>query len=205
MFGGISALVIHPDAFFARISKEKINLIPPLAIVGAGILLFTLIYVLIFIGSTGSGYSPDNLLGNSPLLRGIFLSFISRSIITPFLVWGVFSGVLYILPRIIGGDGSLFATIQNVGYGMLPWPVSVIFPVLYYIQRFNSPGGIIGCGIWFMPGELCTVPLIIMMIWSCSLWIFAIRHTHGLSLARAAAITIIPVGLILLVCVPGIA
>jgi hypothetical protein len=39
VFHGIRDLLFHPDAFFARVSQEKVNLIPPLAIVGAGVVI----------------------------------------------------------------------------------------------------------------------------------------------------------------------
>jgi hypothetical protein len=40
MPAGLSELIIHPDAFFVRVSQEKISLVPPLAIVAAGSVLY---------------------------------------------------------------------------------------------------------------------------------------------------------------------
>jgi hypothetical protein len=200
MLIGIWDLLFHPDAFFARVSKERINQIPPLIIIGTGIFFFSIIHLMALIFPNRGGWS---FLVFQGLAQKIIVSLITASVVKPMIIWGLFSIVFYCISRVAGGTGSFYATIQNVGYGMLPWSVSVIVPFIAYVYNFVSytGGPVIGgyCGIWLMHPIVCSLPLLGVMVWSCYLWTIAVRYTHGLPLKKAAVITIVPVSVFLFI------
>ncbi|MGA2121312.1 MAG: YIP1 family protein [Methanoregula sp.] len=109
MFSGINDLILHPDAFFERVSQEKINLIPPLAIVGAGILftLLPLVFTFIYYSLTAS-HTLHNILWWGMI--GYYLRCFS---VIPLVIWGILSIGTYGISRIFDGKGSLSATVQN--------------------------------------------------------------------------------------------
>jgi hypothetical protein len=204
MFYGFWDLFLHPDAFFARISQENVNLLPPFAIVGAGALFFTIIHVLFWVWDS-SGWSFAVLTYGGPA-QNIIASFITASVIMPFCIWGLFSVLIFALSRIAGGTGSFLVTIQNLGYGMVPWTISAVLPFLVYLHKFSTytGGPVIGgySGIWLMPLGFCALPLLGIMIWSCYLWAVAVVHTDNLPFRISAVITFVPVCGFLLVSVP---
>lgn len=158
MHADLVELVLHPDTFFARIAKEKVNLLPPLAIVGGGALLFAIVNVVYLAFPTRHGYTIP-VLPSSGVFRDLVLAHITSSVIMPVFIWVLFSVILYTCSRIAGVSGSFAATIQNVGYGMLPWTLSVLIPFMVILQRFLTYNGgpVVGgyAGIWFLPPEYC--------------------------------------------------
>ena len=202
MFFGISDILFHPDAFFARISQEKVKLIPPLAIVATGSLLFAIVNIIFWMFPTQSGYSMPVLSG---FFADIMLSRIITSMVLPFCVWAVFTVFFFLLARVAGGSGSLPETARDTGYGMLPWTLSVLLPFLSIFHRFltYSGGPVIGgyCGIWLMPPQYCTAPLLLILLWCWFLWMTAIRYTHGFTLQRSALVTGIPVAAGLIIAI----
>lgn len=207
MLAGLVELVLHPDTFFARIVKEKVNLIPPLAIVGGGALLFEIINLVYLAFPTRHGYSIT-VLPSSGVFRDILLAHIATSVIIPLFVWVLFSVILYTFSRIVGGSGSFTETIQNVGYGMLPWTLSVLIPFSAILHRFltYTGGPVVGgySGIWFLPPIYCSLPLIGIMAWSFYLWMHAVRYTHSITVEKSAIIAGIPVAIFLIATVPFI-
>jgi hypothetical protein len=57
MFAGLSDLIFHPDAFFKRVSRQPVNLLPPVAIVVAGmsVLLLPGIFTILYFSMAGRG------------------------------------------------------------------------------------------------------------------------------------------------------
>ena len=203
MFFGISELFLHPDAFFERVSREKVNLVPPLVIVGTGAFFFAIIHVLYWVwdrsGWSFAVFSYGSIIGED------VMSLIATSVILPFVIWGLFSVLIHVLSRMSGGTGSFPATVRVVGYGMLPWTVSAIIPFIVFLHKFFTyidpwVGG--HSGIWLMPPMYCELPLLGIMIWGCYLWTLGVVHTHHLPLKRAAAVTAIPVVAFLLLSLP---
>ena len=195
MFEWISELVIHPDAFFARVSQEKINLIPPLAIVGAGMLLIFLAMVLPIAVVVIPSHALVGFLG----FRGLLLHFLILTSI-PLVIWGIISFGLYIISRALGGAGSLTATIQNIGYGMGMWCVFGIGLMIdssfkvFMSYKITLPSGEIGQVAGSNPflGIILIIDLA-AFFWGWYLWILAVKHTHGFTIWKAAAVSIVPV------------
>jgi hypothetical protein len=193
MFFEIKDLILHPDAFFSRVTQEKVNLIPPLVIVGAGVVINIIMVLLFFIAPSKSGYSVDFLISGG-LQRDVLMVFIVHSIFIPFGLWGSVSIAAYSISRVFSGRGSLYATIQNVGYGLLPWTLSIVVPVVLFAYKFstsNSFGPY--SGIWLTDPYTCCIIGWVVLIWISYLWIFAIRHTHQVSLKKAIVVIVISV------------
>jgi hypothetical protein len=205
MLAYLVELVFHPDTFFERVSKERVNLIPPLVIVGAGALFFAIVNVVFLAFPTRYGYSIP-VLPSGGVFRDMLLAHIVTSVIMPLFVWVLFSVIFYTVSRSTGGTGSFTATIQNVGYGMLPWTLSVLIPffaILYRLLTYTG-GPVIGgySGIWFLPQIYCSLPLLGIMVWSFYLWMHAVRHTHSITVEKSAIITGVPVAIFLIVTIP---
>ena len=69
MFAGLLELILHPDKFFARVSREKIDLVPPLLIVGAGMFIIFLtlfIPICIFPDTLPGPYGIYRIHGTTP-------------------------------------------------------------------------------------------------------------------------------------------
>lgn len=204
MFSGIWDLFLHPDAFFTRISQEKVKLIPPFVIVGMGAILFPIIHVLFWVWDK-SGWSVD-ILTHGGLVQHYIMSSIAMSFFMPFFIWGLFSVLIFGLSRVAGGTGSFPATLQNVGYGMVPWTLSAIIPLGIFLYRFitytGGPTFAGYSGLWILPAVFCALPLLGIMIWSSYLWIIAVIHMDHLPLVKSAIITLVPVCVFLILSLP---
>jgi hypothetical protein len=203
VFHGIRDLLFHPDAFFARVSQEKINLIPPLLIVGTGILftllpfVIALVYYSLTVSINLHNIGWEGMIKNYLLCYGVI----------PLVTWGVLSLGAYGFSHLLDGKGSLTATVQNMGYGMMPWAVSVI--------GMTSFGGILFFIAYILPSTI--IPMeeyapygygifpyisLIILFWMWYLWILAIRHTHQFTMRKAAMITVVPVAIYVSVTIP---
>jgi hypothetical protein len=192
MFFGMRDLLLHPDAFFTQAVQGKVNLIPPFLILGAGVVINVVMILLVFIAPGPSGYSAY-FLTYGGLQRDILLSFIFRSIFIPFGLWGFGSVAACGISRVCSGRGSFSATIQNLGYGMLPWTLSMVVPVVSVVVKFSTdnPGGF--SGIWLTAPYVSCIVNWVVLIWISCLWIFAIRYTHRFSFGKAMGAVIISV------------
>lgn len=203
MFSGIRDLFLHPDLFFERVSKEKVNLIPPVMIVGAGAIVALIPYcvALIYYSMTHNGNL--SYVGWMGLIQVFFKTFV----VCPLLIWGVISFFAYGISRGLNGKGSLAATVQNTGYGMMPWAVSVIgftvFSGILFLAAYIIPTDIIALDL-FASNAYSLYPIvgIIALVWQWYLWILAVKHTHGFTFRKAVAATIIPVMIFIWLTIP---
>ena len=185
---GILDLVFHPDVFFERISREPVNLLPPLTMVGAvGILNGAGALLLIAMFSS---------LGMGPVGVSGFLVAMVKSVLcdmlTLLLIWGVASVYFYLASRLLSGTGSFPATVQNTGYGLLPLvlasfgyaidAVTSCFSLLLYHTTSSLPAA--NVFFWIhVAGSVAAV------VWAGFLWMFAIRHTHSLTVGKSALVS----------------
>jgi hypothetical protein len=207
MVSGIRNLVLHPDVFFERLSKEKVSLLRPFLIIFSGALVFVIIIILFFIWNrTGWHFS---ILMVGPLAQHIILSLTSVALMMPFIYWALVAVIFYGISRACKGTGSFSMTLQNTGYGMFPWSVSAALPLAAYLHKFFTyTGGPVSggyTGIWMMPAGLGQLPLILIFIWSGFLWVPAIQFTHGFTRRKAMIIVWVPVLTYILLTLPCIA
>lgn len=201
MFAGISELIIHPDAFFARITKEKTSLIPPLVIVlaGACINIVGTFLLLALSRSLSSGkFEELNYVSTLTYYLIVFA-------IVPLLDWGILSVGFCCISHMISGKGSLKATFQNAGYGMLPWTIlaalsagyMIIFSCIHHLFPFVP---ITAAGSTHT--VICFLIDFGFFLWVLYLWILAAKYTHEFTFRKAAGVTVIPVILLLLLDPP---
>ncbi|MFA4824584.1 MAG: YIP1 family protein [Methanoregula sp.] len=201
MLANLIELVVHPDAFFERISKEEINLIPPLLIVGTGILL-------LIIGKT----IPVVWISlNSSFLQNhsfaeIFGSLILCHALSPIVVLGIISLGTFVISRGLNGKGSLTANIQNIGYGMIPWTFyilgSLVFSSIIFLVFHAWPGPPNSPEAAMVLFWIAALIGLVVFFWEWYLWILAVRHTHAFTIRKAAAVTIVPVAMGIWLTIP---
>lgn len=201
MPAGLVELVLHPDMFFARMVKEKVNLIPPLVIVGTGILV-------LLIGKTIPvvWFSLNSSFLQNESLAGILRSLIVCHAVSPVLLFGIITLGTFVISHGLDGKGSLSANIQNIGYGMIPWTFFSIGSLIsssYFLVFFhawpgppNSPEKAV---VLFWIAALIGL---VVFFWEWYLWILAVRHTHAFTLRKAAAVTIVPVAVGIWLTIP---
>jgi len=203
MFFGLKDLLLHPDAFFSRVAKEKVNLVPPLIILVTGILL-TLLPLVIALGyySLTASLNLTNF-GWVVTIR----NWLCYYVLTPLITWGVMFLGAYGISRVLDGKGSLAATVQNIGYGMMPWVVSVfcwvIFSGIIFVVAYMVPSvvGPLAEYANYGYGIVSNIGLIILF-WEWYLWILAIQHTHRFTFRKAAAVSIVPVMIVIWLTIP---
>jgi hypothetical protein len=173
MFQEIIDLLYHPDIFFERRNKEKINLVIPAIIVGIGgiVSLITPMVQQVFM------YGGD--LSNFIVMPSAIIVFL----VLPFIIWFMVAGILSVFSRLFSGTGSFPAMLQNCGYGYLPH--TLLSPVVI----------INGIALSWLPATssmilfgIITVLVIISffsIFWSGWLWSVAMEKTFALSRGKA--------------------
>lgn len=206
MFPGLVDLVLHPDRFFLRVSQEKVNLIPPLIIIGTGLfaILLSIIIPLVFLSLN----HPDRIgyVG----WMGLIQFHLRCTISLPLITWAIMSLGTYAISRVLEGRGTLTATTQNTGFGMIPWTIGVLAMIgisaVLFVIALAVPPSLIPLED-YAPNMYASFPLIsfFVLIWEVYLWILAVKYTQGFSYRKAAAVTAIPVLIVILLMVPVLA
>jgi hypothetical protein len=190
MLSRVKDLLFSPDTFFAQVTTEKEDLNPPIAIIGiAGAL--NCISMAILLLTAG-----DYLILLLPMA-------VIWSLAQPFLTWVIFSLVLHVLSNRYSGTGTFRLTLQNVGYGMLPWAVSHIFSPLTTlfiignpktaintIQSLSSPNGTL---------VIFSALAAALMLWTGYLWVYGIMHARQIPKCKAVIAVVILLVLYILV------
>lgn len=203
----IRDLIIRPDAFFESVSNMPVRLLRPFLLILAGALVFVIVILLFFVWAR-TGWSLAIL--NPASFAGAYLfSLAGTAFLAPFVFWVAAAIIFQGISRAIGGTGSFSLTLQNTGYGMLPWSVSALIPLAAYLHKFFTyTGGPVSggyTGIWMMPAGSGLLPLILILIWSGFLWVPAVQHTHGFTRRKAMAVVGAPVLVFVLLLLPCIA
>jgi hypothetical protein len=94
-----------------------------------------------------------------------------------------------------------------MGYGMMPWAVSVIvmttFGGILFVIAFIVPSTISPLEEYAQFGyALYPYFSLIILFWGCCLWIPAVMHTHGFSFWKAVVVLIGPVVIIIWLTIP---
>jgi len=112
-------LVFHPDTFFKEITYESKNLLLPFVFVAL------------------MGLSGIVLLWR--FSYGYSLFAIVEMMALPFIVWVIVTLVIFGVTRVFSGTGSLFATLQNIGFGTFPLTLAVAGSVRIIAVINGSP------------------------------------------------------------------
>jgi hypothetical protein len=182
----VAQLLLKPDAFFARVTSEAENLVPPIIIVGiAG--LISCLSGLILLLTAG-----DMMVLLIPFTLIWALAF-------PYITWVIFTAVLHGISRLLSGAGVFTMTLQNTGYGMLPWALAHVFSLLSVIEMswnvafYRTAEGMRSMLSLSGMRIALFVMTVLFMLWTGYLWVYGIRHAYRLTVRRA----LIPVALLL--------
>jgi len=216
----ISALLTDPDEFFRRHDSGP-SFKGPLAIV-ALVGISRLVTGVI----TSRGLSdllsqqgvPASQAGSGPLALGF-------AVALPFVAWGFYAGLFYLVSSVFDGDGEFSRLLAFVGYGFVPQVVGSALNALVQFYRWNVrgvsvtfPSELAGTPPAQMSGEqafayaralqqaqtgplvtLTTVFGFLFTLWAAFIWLFATKHARDVSSRRAAVSVGIPVGLVVFV------
>jgi hypothetical protein len=188
MYHELKELLVNPDAFFEKKTKEKIDLLLPAIVVLIGSM----------VGLIASFVVSDFL--NIIELRHISVILTPENflliLLKPFIAWFLLSGLLYGFSRLWSGTGTFMETLQNTGYGALPLTILTIIPIINAIfinSNVNMPQ-IFGQSIVIIL-DLLTV---VFILWSGYLWTYAMEWTHELdhdkAIASAAIVVLLYLG-----------
>jgi hypothetical protein len=182
----VGELLLKPDGFFARVTSEAENLVPPAVIVGiAGIIgCLSGTLVLLTAGDMMVLLIPFTLISAMAL---------------PFITWAIFTAVLHGLSRLLSGAGSFTTTLQNTGYGMLPWTIAHAFTLLsaiemsWNVEYYRTAEGMRSMLTLSGTRTAFLVLAVLFMLWTGYLWVYGTRHAHRLTVKKA----VIPVACLL--------
>ena len=196
------------DRFFQK-RKHNPSLAGPIAIVSTlAILLIVRSLVIQFavVQTMGPGRSVRFLLG--PVA---FIAYL-RHLIFPFIVWGCYATVFYILSIPFAETGSFRQTFILIGWGFFPRILNEILLtgfVIFVVNRVDDPSYATTpyeylVQIQYHP--LLSIPIaigVVLTVWGLPdlIWTYAIKHSRGVSTQQAAAIVSIPVGVSLILSI----
>jgi hypothetical protein len=180
MVGSAKDLFFHPDIFFGRVSKEKASIVWPLIIVATG-------GVVSFAGAVFlSPAATDPVTQYSVTL----LSLLAVALAT----WIIISTGLFLLSKALSGTGSYLVTLQNTGYGMLPF---VFSSAVTFISVAAITGNIISLSSvpTIVFSAVIYVEQLVFTLWAAYLWVCGVRNAHGLPTPLAIASVVIVVAI----------
>jgi hypothetical protein len=100
--------------------------------------------------------------------------------VLPFILWVIITLVIFGVARVFSGTGSLFATLQNIGFGTFPLTLAVVGSLRIIAVINGSPS---------TPADYSLLPVLswfVLPFWSFYLWYYGIMHAHHLSRMKAA-------------------
>ena len=186
-FVKLNDLLFHPDAFFAQLEHEEVNLVPPVLIVmlsGIGAVL-TGGLAMILSGSF-AGLSEEEILvtlfTSSPFIMAFLLQV---------LMWIVASVSVWLVAGKLSGTGTLTATLQNIGYGMLPTMIYTVISQVLVMATMTITGGTSYSGMMAGAGLMLLALSLVITIWTWYLWVSGIVHAHQITREKAIVAVIV--------------
>ena len=213
MIKSLVNILVHPDAFFRDVLKEKENLKNPgLIVVVLGIVSAAYAYLI-------GGLTGKMLAGMLPGMESIIaVTTILGAFIGVFLFWVIWTGVFYLISMIFRGKGDFKRSLECIGYGHLPQifgGLITLIVALQYLPRIvvpritsaaaQDPQAIIDATQALMHDpamaemtQIVSVISIVFLLWSASIWISGMKNARQLSERDAALCVGIPVVIFIL-------
>lgn len=123
-----------------------------------------------------------------------------------FLVWFVYSGVIYFVSTFFGGDGDFRITMRLVGWGFVPLIFSgtIGFVALYVVLQGVSPPESVR-NVQAFVTRISNTPTmrviraagVVFVLWQGLLWVFATKHARDIDTKEAVLTVALPTGLTL--------
>jgi hypothetical protein len=199
-------LLLRPDSYFEDLMKKEVSLKIPLIIILVGGILGAF-YAYQVSGLTGQMFSQAMPgMGGIITIGGALSGFIMF-----FLLWVIYSGIVYAISMAFKGTGSFKRTLEIIGLGSIPQVVGAAVTLLlsfYYlplvqvphVTSFQNPAVVQEAVRQLMNDPamrqmtlVSTAVGILFLLWSANIWIFGVRHARNLSLRYAALTVGIPV------------
>ncbi|WP_418791152.1 YIP1 family protein [Phosphitispora sp. TUW77] len=171
--------IFSPAVTFARVSREN-HLFN-------GFIIFLTVTLLSYVVNFLNARNYYDLLPrlSEPIIAVIpYLGILAT--VSTFLFWFIQAGILQVFAELLGGKGNALQILTVLALAGIPKVFAVPFQVL-------------GA---FLPGPVATiVPAIVVILlgWSVALIVIGLREVHGISMGRAVAVLVIPIGVLSLV------
>jgi hypothetical protein len=126
------------------------------------------------------------------------IQFYFRSVFClPLITWATMSIVTYGISRMLDGRGTFALTVQNTGYGMMPWTLSgiglMVFSGVLLLAANIFPADMMSIGEFASNAYFFYMFIsVAIFLWQWYLWALAVRHTNGFSVVMALGVTILP-------------
>lgn len=206
MIHNIIDVLTRPDALFQeKINSEEDLKIPFLVVAVVGIISALYGYM---VGSLTSRMFASAGAGMGEIVA---VSSVVGAFIGVMLFWLIGSAIFYLISMAFKGTGGYNRTLEFVGYGFIPQIfgslVTLLMAVYYLpmvqvpvVNSFTDPVAIQNAVTRLMHDsammeftKVSTVIAIIFLIWSASIWIYAIKYARNLSIKHAAVTVLLPV------------
>jgi hypothetical protein len=183
----INDLLFHPDAFFAQLENDEVNLVPPVAIaLFPGIGFIVAFMVQMTLTGTAAGQSENEiltrLLTSSPLMM-IFLF--------PLLMWVIASVVIWLVSGKLSGTGSLKATLQNTGYGLFPSGIYSIISQVLSIGIISISAETQSFGVTVVPLMILSLSSLVFTFWTWYVWVCGTMHAQRITMGNAVIAVVV--------------
>jgi hypothetical protein len=199
-------LLLRPDSYFEDLMKKEVSLKIPLLIILVGGILGAF-YAYQVSGLTGQMFSQAMTgMGGIVTIMGALAGFAMF-----FLLWVIYSGIVYAISMAFKGTGSFKRTLEVIGLGSIPQVFGAAVTLLlsfYYLPLVQVPQvtslqnpAVVQAAVQQLMNDpamrqltlVSTAVGILFLLWSANIWIFGVRHARNLTLRHAALAVGIPV------------
>ncbi|RZN30265.1 MAG: YIP1 family protein [Methanosarcinales archaeon] len=178
-------VLTNPDRFFAELSAKDTKLMTPFAIV----------LVSAIVAAISAAMMMDVMASSLPKDAAAFAGIdvaigAIRELVMPFIWWLLCAGVVYAVSTFFDGDGSFKRTFEFVGYSFIPSIIGSVIGLAGFMVVF--PNELLSESFQQMYPLILALAIIylLLMLWSVSIWIFAVKHARNLS-TKHAVITVL--------------
>jgi hypothetical protein len=199
-------LLLRPDFYFEDLMKKEVNLKIPLIIILVGGILGAVSAYQVS-GLTGQMFSQAMPgMGGIVTIGGALAGFVMF-----FLLWVIYSGIVFALSIAFKGTGSFKRTLEIIGLGSIPQVFGSAVTLLlsfYYLPLVQVPHitslqnpAVVQAAVQQLMNDpamrqltlVSTAVGILFLLWSANIWIFGVRHARNLTLRHAVITVGIPV------------
>lgn len=193
MLQNIRHVVFDPDRFFSERAGEP-TLSTPIALVFGLIVVNTLNTALML---SYVEFDQQPMAESMAAIANVFGMIVG--IIGVFVLWLVYTAVLYAGSAVFGGSGSFRRLFMLVGWGYVPQLVGGVISLALswyalqsvptnltaetFLQQYRSHAAL----------QAATAVNLLMVIWQGFIWTFAVRYSRDIALKHAAVVAFVPV------------
>ncbi len=188
-------VLIDPNTFFSELSSEKIDIklsIGIMLVVAFGEVITT--YVIFQRIKSLVTIDESYILANF----GIYIAGVLIFIIVLF-IWIIMSALFYLLSKVTESKGSFKRMLEFISYGFLPQILVAMVTLIIMVPALLISQIHVVSREAFEQQLISNISMtvlfsieLIFLIWSCYIWIFAVKHARMISAFKAVCIVAIP-------------